>query len=790
MPYGRSSYNIRLGRLRKANNILLLSKLARYAFLGLVGLVIFFFLYFLWVSRDLPTPGKLSNSDIKDSTKILDKNGIVLYSIFKDYNRLYIPLSQIPRNLKEATIATEDKDFYTNQGFSVSGLFRGLVFDPIFNRRATGGSTITQQLVKNLLLTSERSITRKIKELILAVQVDKRFSKDEILEMYLNNVSYGGTAIGVEAASNLYFGKHAKELSLAQSAFLAGLPQAPTYYSPFSGKDKTYIERTKHVLKRMREEGIISKKQAEEAGREIEQFKFTQKQGNLKAPHFMQYVREQLVKLYGESMVENGNLTVTTTLDYEIQKNAEDIVNSEVVKLADFKVGNGSAIVMDPKNGAILSMVGSRDYFDMDREGNFNAAVALRQPGSSLKPIMYATAFEKGYSPSTLVMDLRTEFPTNVPGQPDYKPENYDGKYRGPMQIRFALGNSINVPAVKMLARVGIKPVMQKAYEMGIDNWKPTSKNLENVGLSLVLGGREASLLQITTVYSSFAAQGVKREPFAIAEVKDGKGKIIYKHKESQGEKVLSPEVAFIISHILLDDNARSEVFGRYSLLNIPGKTVAVKTGTTDNKRDNWAVGYTPSYVVGAWVGNNDNTQMNPRIASGVTGATPIWNKIMQVVLKGKKDEQFSKPDGVVAIEIDSFSGGLPRDGQAKRTEYFMKGTEPTTNSIIYKKVKISKHQDGKLANEEEIERGDYDVKEFVVFEESDPVSRDGKNRWQEAINAWLNEAHRDDSAYRLPTELSDYEYDSEENKTPTSTPAPTGAAPTPTPTFSPTPSL
>ncbi|KKR25632.1 MAG: hypothetical protein UT58_C0040G0007, partial [Microgenomates group bacterium GW2011_GWC1_39_7b] len=554
--------------------------------------------------------------------------------------------------------------------------------------------------------------------------------------------------------------------------------------------DKTYIERTKHVLKRMREEGIISKKQAEEAGREIEQFKFTQKQGNLKAPHFMQYVREQLVKLYGESMVENGNLTVTTTLDYEIQKNAEDIVNSEVVKLADFKVGNGSAIVMDPKNGAILSMVGSRDYFDMDREGNFNAAVALRQPGSSLKPIMYATAFEKGYSPSTLVMDLRTEFPTNVPGQPDYKPENYDGKYRGPMQIRFALGNSINVPAVKMLARVGIKPVMQKAYEMGIDNWKPTSKNLENVGLSLVLGGREASLLQITTVYSSFAAQGVKREPFAIAEVKDGKGKIIYKHKESQGEKVLSPEVAFIISHILLDDNARSEVFGRYSLLNIPGKTVAVKTGTTDNKRDNWAVGYTPSYVVGAWVGNNDNTQMNPRIASGVTGATPIWNKIMQVVLKGKKDEQFSKPDGVVAIEIDSFSGGLPRDGQVKRTEYFMKGTEPTTNSIIYKKVKISKHQDGKLANEEEIERGDYDVKEFVVFEESDPVSRDGKNRWQEAINAWLNEAHRDDSAYRLPTELSDYEYDSEENKTPTSTPAPTGAAPTPTPTFSPTPSL
>lgn len=770
---------------KKFTSVLVLSKLARWALFAVIGGLIFFFLYFLWVSRDLPTPGKLSNADIKDSTKILDKNGVVLYSIFKDYNRLYVPLKDIPDNLKNATIATEDKDFYTNNGFSVTGLVRGLLIDPILKNRASGGSTITQQLVKNALLSPERSITRKLKELILAIQVDQRFSKDEILEMYLNNVPYGGTAIGVEAAANMYFGKHAKDLNLAQSAFLAGLPQLPSVYSPYANPGgKQYLDRTQIVLNRMVTEGMISKKQADSAMKEVKAFKFTQKQGNLKAPHFVQYVREQLTKLYGDSVVEAGNLTVKTTLDYELQKNAEDIVNEEVEKLKDYDVGNGAAVVMDPKTGGILAMVGSKNYFDTESEGNFNASTALRQPGSSLKPIMYATAFEKGYTPATMVMDLKTEFPTNVPGQKDYIPVNYDGKFRGPVQLRFALGNSLNIPAVKMLANVGIKPVMQKAYDMGITNWQPTDKNLSDVGLSLVLGGREASLLQIVNAYSVFANKGVKQEPFAILEVQDAKGKTIYKHEESKGDKVLSPEVAFLISHILLDDNARSDAFGRFSLLNVPGKTVSVKTGTTDLKRDNWAVGFTPSYVVGVWVGNNDNKAMNSRIASGVTGATPIWNRIMKFVLKDKKDEVPQKPANVEAVQIDAFSGGTPRDGQPTRTEYFVKGTEPTTNSVIYKKVKLSTHRDGKLANDEEIKRGDYNVKEYIVFEEKDPVSTDGKNRWQDAINAWLNEAHKDDSSYRPPTEVSDYKYDEnkDENK-PTETPTPTQTStPTPTP--------
>ena len=773
-------------RTSSLNRIMLLSKITRFTLFGIIGFVVLFFLYFLWISRDLPTPGKLSNSEIRDSTKILDKKGVVLYSIFKDYNRLYVPLTDMSKILLEATVSTEDKDFYTNPGFSVKGLFRAFI-DPIFFHRVTGGSTITQQLVKNVLLSPERNLTRKAKELILAVQVDQRFSKDQILEMYLNNVGYGGTAIGVEAASNLYFGKHVKELDLAQSAFLAGLPQAPTYYSPFAGKNKSYIDRTKYVLRRMREDGRISKKQSDDAIRQVEGFTFTQKQGNLKAPHFVQYVKEQLVKMYGEAAVENGNLTVTTSLDYEVQKNAEDIVTNEFEKnLKGFNVGNGAAVVLDAKTGGILAMVGSHDYFDTKNEGNFNAATALRQPGSSLKPIMYATAFEKGYTASSLIMDLKTDFPTNDPTLPIYTPVNYDGKYNGPMQLRFALGNSINIPAVKMLARVGIKPVMQKAYSMGIENWKPTNDNLKSVGLSLVLGGREATLLQISSAYSVFAASGIKKEPFSIVEVKDSRGKSLYKHKNEDGTRVLSSEVAFIISHILLDNNARQLVFGPNSYLVVSGRTVSVKTGTTDSKRDNWTVGYTPSYVVGVWVGNNDNSPMNPRIASGVTGATPIWSKIMKFVLKGKPDEQPKKPDSVIPLEIDSFSGGLPIDGQPKRTEYFVKGTEPTTLASIYKKLKISKKQTDKLANSDEILHSDFDVKDFIVFDESDPVSTDGKNRWQDAINAWVEQNHKDDSKYRPPKDTSDYKYDQNSNNDTTPTPTPTVSI-SPTPTLTPT---
>lgn len=756
---------------RRVKDYVLLSKVLRLALFGIIAMLVLFFSYFFWVSKDLPTPGKLSNPDIKDSTKILDKNGIVLYSIYKDYNRLYIPLKDIPKTLREATISTEDRDFYRSGGFSVKGYVRAIIDNLVF-RRVTGGSGITQQLVKKTLLTSEQNLSRKAKELILSVQVDKKYSKDQILELYLNNIPYGGTAVGIEAASTMYFDKSAKDLNLAQAAFLAGLPQAPSYYSPTTGS-KAYIERTKYVLRRMREDGYISQAQSDAALKEVTVFKFSKKQQNLKAPHFVFYIKKQLEDLFGASSVENGDLTVKTTLDYDIQKKAEEILLEETDKLALYNVGNGAVMVTDAKTGGILAMVGSKNYFDIKSEGNFNAATAPRQPGSSLKPLIYAAAFERGYTPATLIMDVKTDFVTDALSKP-YSPVNYDGKYRGPVQARYALGNSLNIPAVKMLAKVGIKSVMQKAYDMGIENWKPTTESLSQVGLSLVLGGREASLAQIVSAYSVFADEGIKKDQFSITEVTDSKGKVLYKHKDPEGKKVLSQEVAYLISHILFDNNARLDAFGAYSFLNIPGKTVSVKTGTTDNKRDNWAVGYTPSYIVGVWVGNNNNEAMNPKIASGITGATPIWNRIMQVVLKGKPNEEFKKPENVIAAEVDSYGGGLPVDGKPKRTEYFVKGTEPTSPSPIYKKIKMSKRDNGKLASDDEVNNNDYDTKDFIVFQEEDPISKDGKNYWQIGIDAWIKLTYAADRPeYYPPTEKSNFKSDSKEEKKEDPTPTP-----------------
>lgn len=641
--------------------------------------------------------------------------------------------------------------------FSVTGYLRSFV-RLIFNRRISGGgSTITQQLVKNVLLSPEQTPTRKLKELILAIQVDQRFSKKEILEMYLNNIPYGGTAVGVEAASQMYFGKKASEIDNAEAAFLAGLPQSPSVYSPFTG-NKYYIDRTKAVLKQMVAQKYISKEESEQDLKEIENYTFSQRDTAIKAPHFVFYVKEILAKQFGEQAVETGGLQITTSLDYELQKKAEDIVKDEIDSLKNYKVSNGAAMVTDPKTGEILAMVGSKDYFANDMDGQFNAAyTARRQPGSSLKPVIYATAFEKGYTPSTMLVDAKTEFTSGDPSETPYVPVNYDGKFRGPVQIRFALGNSLNIPAVKTLALVGIKDAMQTGYDMGIENWQPTPEHMRSVGLSLVLGGRETSLYDEMKAYGVFANKGVRQDLISILKVEDSKGKKLFEFKKKEGPRVLSEEVSFLISHILLDNNARVAEFGPNSALRIPGKTVSVKTGTTDEKRDNWTVGYTPSFVVGVWVGNNDNTPMNQQIASGVTGASPIWNKIMSAALKGKKDEQFAVPSGVTALQIDGFAGGLPQDGQPQRTEYFVKGTEPTSKSPVYKTK---------------------DGKNYIVLHEDDPVSTDGKNRWQEGIDAWIKQYHNGEDLWNPPSELKNWQQGGSD--TPTPTPQPTD---TPTPT-------
>lgn len=741
----------RRGLIFDARNLFTMSKVVKYGFFAFLALLILIPIMFLWYSRDLPTPGKLVSSKYSDATRIYDRKGVLLYSVFENENRTYIKLNEIPRDLQKATIAIEDEDFYKNNGFSVTGMLRAFR-DSLFNRRISGGgSTITQQLVKNVLLTNEQSLPRKIKELILAIQVDQRYSKDEILEMYLNNIPYGGTAIGVEAASEQYFGKKAKDLTLAESAFLAGLPQSPSYYTPFNG-EKNYLVRAKAVLRQMRENGYITSDQSDKAYKSIEKFAFAQKDvASIKAPHFVMYVKDKLAQQFGEQMVTTGGLQVTTSLDYDIQKKAEEVVKEEVKKLEKYKVSNGAAVVADPKTGEILAMVGSTDYFDKENDGNFNVAISeTRQPGSSLKPVVYAAAFENGYTPATMLMDVKTEFPGGE-GQAPYSPVNYDGKYRGPVQMRFALGNSLNVPAVKLLAKVGLDPVMQKGYDMGIKSWQPTAENKAKVGLSLVLGGRETSLLDEITAYSVLANKGIKQDPVSVLKVTDNKGKNLFEHKKVDGKKVLSEETAFLISHILLDNNARSAAFGARSALNIVGKTVAVKTGTTDEKRDNWTFGYTPSYVVGVWVGNNDNSPMNPAIASGITGASPIWNDIMTYVLKDKDDEQPQKPEKVVAVEVDGFAGGLPHAGQPTRSEYFIKGTEPTAESPVYR------HKDGK---------------DYIVLREDDPVSGDGQNRWQKAIDEWINQNYKDDEKYHPPGDILDVKKD--ENPTPTQvTPSP-----------------
>ncbi|MBI2404871.1 hypothetical protein HYV22_01680, partial [Candidatus Gottesmanbacteria bacterium] len=451
--------------------------------------------------------------------------------------------------------------------------------------------------------------------------------------------------------------------------------------------------------------------------------------------------------------VTGGGLKVTTTLDWKLQEKAQAIVADEVAKVKYLKVTNGAAIVIDPTNGEILAMVGSKDYSATDSSGfKFNVVTqGLRQPGSAIKPITYATAFKKGYTPSTLLLDVDTKYPSGDPVKPEYNPKNYDGKFRGPIQLRYGLGNSINVIAVKVSAIVGIKDVLRTAYDMGLTTLEPTTEHIRRFGLSLTLGGGEVKLIDLTSAFGVFATSGLRQEPVAILKVEDAKGKTLYEYKPPSPRRVIGSDIAYLLNDILSDNGSRKDVFGERSYLVIPGKTVAVKTGTTDDKRDNWTIGYSTNRVVGVWVGNNDNSPMHPSLASGVTGAAPIWNRLIREVLNNLPDKPFPKPDNMVEMDVDAYGGGLPVDGYPTRKERFIKGTEPTGPSAIYQKIKVSRHDNNKLANAIEIANGEYDTKTFVVFTEQDPVSTDGKNRWQEAIDAWI--ASQGDSKFHPPKE-------------------------------------
>lgn len=721
-----------------------LVRLAKLAFFGIIAFFIFLFFVLPLLAFNLPSPDKIVRTQ-GFSTKILDRNGNTLYDIYANQNRTPVALADIPLYLKQATISVEDKNFYTHSGFDPVGMIRG--FSRIFTTgRAEGGSTLTQQLVKNVLLSNDRTIIRKVKEFVLAIQIEKKYTKDQILQMYLNEVPYGGTSWGVGAAADTYFGKDVKDLDLIESAILAGMPQAPSTYSPYSSTPKAYIQRTKDVLHLMQANGYITKDQEASADAALPNVQFQPKGASLSAPHFVQYVQKILEDNYGATAVEQGGLTVTTTLDLDLQEKAQQIVSDEIAKVEKQHITNGAAVVINPETGEIMAMVGSKNFNASDYDGQVNVTTSLRQPGSSFKPFTYVTAFKEGYTASTLIIDVPTTFPGGV-GQPDYNPVNYDGKYVGPIEVRYALGNSRNLPAVKMLAKVGIKDVLTTATDLGITTLPPTADTLKRVGLSLTLGGGEVRLIDMADAYSAFVNKGYHVNPIAILKVTDINGKVLEDDTPQKGKKVLTDEQAFLIDDILSDNNARSATFGTNSQLNLPN--VMVKTGTTNDKRDNWTIGGNDNAMIGVWVGNNDNTPML-NVASGVSGASPIWRRITQEALKGKPSVSFQVPGNIVQQSVDAVSGYQAHDGFPSRNEYFIKGTEPGVDPV-HVMLKLCK-EDGKLATPGQIDSGDYNSSEFFIFKENDPTAASGgPNKWQEGIDNWLG--GQADSKYHAPTD-------------------------------------
>jgi len=639
--------------------------------------VIIFIVFYIFILRDLPSPTRLTSSSIPQSTQIFDRKGELLFTIYAQKNQTFVPLSTIPKYMQQATIAIEDKDFYQHGPIDIRGIARSVVAITLRNQ-IQGGSTITQQLVKNSLLTPERTILRKVKEILLAFATESLYSKEKILEMYLNQTPYGGTAWGVEAASQTYFGKRAKDLTLSESALLAALPEAPTTFSPFGSHPELAKKRQEDVLRKMYEEKYITKNESNKALKE--QLHYKNLSNTIKAPHFVLYVKDLLIKKYGEKAVEQGGLKVTTSLDLSIQNMAQDTVALEVAKLKFSRVTNGASLVTNPATGEILAMVGSHDYFDIEHDGNVNVTLALRQPGSSIKPINYAVGLLNGYTGATPFVDQKVCFPN--PGHPAYCPVNYDGKFHGVLQVRQALANSINIPAVKMLKLNGVAGMIATASAMGITTFEDPNR----YGLSLTLGGGEVIMLDMATAFGVFANGGYKVPLHPILKVTDSKGKVLEEYKPPPspifGKKILPEGVAFIISDILSDNQARSMAFGTNSPLRIGNLPVAVKTGTTNDFRDNWTIGYTPSYVVAVWVGNNDNTPMSG-LVSGITGAAPIWHDIMENLLKGKPAQPFQRPLSVIQKAVCSDTGSISGKDNACKTrfEYFIRGTESSPKS-------------------------------------------------------------------------------------------------------------
>lgn len=755
--------------IKDPRTLVFLTYAASFVLAGIVVGLFIFITVFAYFSRDLPNPNKLLERNFELSTRFYDRNGKLLYELFGDKNRTLVNIADVSPHVAHATLATEDSDFYLHQGISFRGMTRALR-NMLFGGNLQSGSTLTQQVTKNSLLTQEQTLSRKIKEFILSLQLENKYSKSQIIQMYLNETPYGGQNYGILSAAKTYFNKDPKDLSIAESAYLAGLPQRPSYYSNFGSNPEAGIERKNYVLYLMNIRGWIDEdgkrhyiSNDEYNTAKNEELKFQQSDTPFTAPHFVFYAKQQLADMFGENVVEQGGLQVTTSLDLDVQTKAEQIVLEEVDDAKSLNVWNGAMVVLDAKTAQILAMVGSKGYnLKSEPEGCIsgttdensckfdpyvNVALALRQPGSSIKPITYATMLSQGYSAAFPFLDVPTRFPGESVDKP-YIPVNYDGLFRGIMPLRKSLGNSLNIPAVKALKIVGIDNMIDTAEKMGIS----TFKDRQRYGLALTLGGGETRLLEMTGAFNVFAAKGTYRKPTPIVEVKDAKGNTLYKYQDAGGVQALTPEVAFLISDILSDDGARSDAFGAGSLLNIAGQQVAVKTGTTDDKRDNYAMGFTPLLSVGVWVGNSNNEKMNPYVASGITGATPIWHRFMAEYLKDKPVEKFEPPKNIKKIEVDRLTGMLPADGEEKRTEWFINGSEPTAKSDWYQKIEICKI-DGRVTNSGCKDANETEVKTFVKVRAELP-------EWQYGVDAWVKEHYTKEERYFPPQMTSALEFD------------------------------
>ncbi|MCH8049326.1 PBP1A family penicillin-binding protein [Patescibacteria group bacterium] len=645
---------------RGAFKNLVLAAVALFLFATIVFLGLF-----AWISRDLPDPNSLTTRELAQSTKIYDRTGEhLLYEIAGDEKRTLVKIDQIPEYVKWATVAAEDRKFYEHGGIDVKGIFRALLFNvSTLDPTGQGGSTITQQLIKNAILTNEQTYTRKIKEILLALALERRYTKDEILQLYLNEIPYGSTNYGIQSASQSYFGKNVEKLSIAEAATITGLPKAPTMLLNDLEKLK---QRRDWIIQGMEELEYITEKQAQDALAEEMNLRISLT--GIEAPHFVLWVKEQLEETYGQRMVEQGGLRVITTLDYDKQQIAEEAVeNNKTERSERYGFNNSGLVAVDPSTGQIMAMVGSADYFDDEIDGQVNVTLRPLQPGSSFKPIIYSAGFEKGYTPNTILWDVETTFPTATG---PYAPRNYDLVEHGPVTVRTALQGSFNIPAVKMLYLVGVQQGLDFAERLGYS----TFENRSNFGLAIVLGGAEVKLLEHVAAYASFATEGIYHEPVAILRVEDDKGKPLEEWKEDDGKRVMDKNIARTITNVLSDNAARAFAFGAHSLLTLPGRPVAAKTGTTDSYKDAWTLGYTPSLVAGVWTGNTDGTAMS-RGSGGSTVAAPIWNEFMRRALEGTGVEFFNAPnipvtgksilDGEIPSEqvvIDTASGKLATD--------------------------------------------------------------------------------------------------------------------------------